>query len=152
MAEFFNCLLLTRDDLKEVGFDAETLTDAQMERLAQKIGESCMEEFWASLEYFAEKYGLSKTEQTSLSTPLQRIMWRLEETQSTTWIAGSEIAVIRQSTASLAMQSAKENAVVKRRKTQLLLVNQSIGYQRVKLLTTAITICFSSYNLDHPSS
>lgn len=36
MAEFFNCLLLTRDDLEEVGFDAETLTDAQMERLAQK--------------------------------------------------------------------------------------------------------------------
>ena len=54
MAEFFNCLLLTRDDLKEVGFDAETLTDAQMERLAQKIGESCMEEFWASLEFFAK--------------------------------------------------------------------------------------------------
>lgn len=62
MAEFFNCLLLTRDDLTEVGFDAETLTDAQMERLAQKIGESCMEEFWASLEFFAKKYGLPQTE------------------------------------------------------------------------------------------
>ena len=53
---------MTRDDLKEVGFDAETLTDAQMERLAQKIGESCMEEFWASLEFFAKKYGLPQTE------------------------------------------------------------------------------------------
>ena len=62
-AEFFNCLLLTRDDFKEVGFDAETLTDAQMERIATKVGESCMEQFWASLEYFAEYCGLPKTEQ-----------------------------------------------------------------------------------------
>jgi hypothetical protein len=62
MADFFNCLRLARDDFKAIGFDAETLTDAQMERLAQKIGESCMEEFWASLEFFAKKYGLPQTE------------------------------------------------------------------------------------------
>jgi hypothetical protein len=60
--EFFNCLQLTRDDFKEVGFDAETLTDIKMENFARKVGESCMEQFWASLEYFAEYYGLPKTE------------------------------------------------------------------------------------------
>ena len=61
-AEFFNCVRLTRDDFKEVGFDAETLTDAQMDYFARKVGESCMEQFWASLEYFAEYCGLPKTE------------------------------------------------------------------------------------------
>ena len=69
MADLFNCLLLARDDFKAIGFDAETLTDAQMERIATKVGESCMEQFWASLEYFAEECGLPKTEQASLSTP-----------------------------------------------------------------------------------
>ena len=59
-AEFFNCLRLTRDDFNVIGFDAETLTDAQMERIATKVGESCMEQFWASLGYFAEELGLQK--------------------------------------------------------------------------------------------
>lgn len=62
MTEFFNCLRISREDFLAVGFNGDKLTDAEMERIASRIGESCMEQFWASLECIAEERNLPKTE------------------------------------------------------------------------------------------
>jgi hypothetical protein len=41
-----------------VGYNADKLTDAQMERIAKRISEVCMEYFWASLEWWGENLDL----------------------------------------------------------------------------------------------
>ena len=56
--EYFNVISLSREDFKEVGYNADKLTDAQMEKIANRIGEVCMEHFWASLEWWGENLDL----------------------------------------------------------------------------------------------
>lgn len=49
---------VTRDDLAERGFDAEKITDSQMNRLAEKMGDDyCENLFWDSMEILAETMG-----------------------------------------------------------------------------------------------
>jgi hypothetical protein len=56
--EFFDVISLSREDFNEVGYNADKLTDAQMERIAKRISEVCMEYFWASLEWWGENLDL----------------------------------------------------------------------------------------------
>ena len=58
--EFFDVISLSREDFKAVGFDAEKLTDGQMQRVASKIADVCMEQFWISLEWWGEELNLPK--------------------------------------------------------------------------------------------
>ena len=46
---------VTREDLEMRGFDTTNITDAQMERLAQKMCDDYLEQmFWISLDIIAE--------------------------------------------------------------------------------------------------
>ena len=56
--EYFDVVSLSGEDFKDMGFDASNLTDGQMQRIANKIGDACMEQFWESLRYFASELNL----------------------------------------------------------------------------------------------
>jgi hypothetical protein len=56
--EYFDVIRLAREDFENVGFNGNELTDAQMQRIADRISEVCMEQFWISLEFWAEEYKL----------------------------------------------------------------------------------------------
>lgn len=61
--EYFTCLELHRDDIKQQGFDTSTLNDDDMQVFANKIGESLMDLFWTSLDTLAdERFELKKLE------------------------------------------------------------------------------------------
>lgn len=60
--EYFDVVSLSREDFNELGYDATNLTDAQMQRIANKVGDACMEQFWESLRYFATILNLPKAE------------------------------------------------------------------------------------------
>lgn len=47
---FFSVLRLHRDDMRMQGFDADSVDDNDMERIARKIGEACMDSFWYALD------------------------------------------------------------------------------------------------------
>ena len=51
---FFSVLRLHRDDFEHQGYDASNVTDDQMQRIADKIGESSMESFWCGVDFHAE--------------------------------------------------------------------------------------------------
>lgn len=51
----FKITSVTREDLEMRGFDTTNITDAQMERLAQKMCDDYLEQmFWISLDIIAE--------------------------------------------------------------------------------------------------
>ena len=55
MNKEFNITSVTREDLEMRGFDTTNITDAQMERLAQKMCDDYLEQmFWISLDIIAE--------------------------------------------------------------------------------------------------
>ena len=55
MNKGFNITSVTREDLEMRGFDTTNITDAQMERLAQKMCDDYLEQmFWISLDIIAE--------------------------------------------------------------------------------------------------
>ena len=58
--EYFDCLCLSREDFNSVGFNADNVSDGQMQRIADKIGEICMDYFWESLRYWGEELNLPK--------------------------------------------------------------------------------------------
>lgn len=58
---YFIITRMHRADFEGMGYDASKLTDADMERIAEKMGESYVEnQFWIDLEFWAEEYGLDK--------------------------------------------------------------------------------------------
>lgn len=61
--EYFDVVSLSREDFNELGFDASNLTDSQMKKIANKVGDACMEQFWESLRYFASVLNLPKCDQ-----------------------------------------------------------------------------------------
>ena len=55
MNKEFKMTSVTREDLEMRGFDTTNITDAQMERLAQKMCDDYLEQmFWISLDIIAE--------------------------------------------------------------------------------------------------
>ena len=55
MNKEFNITSVSREDLEYRGFDTTNITDAQMERLAQKLCDDYLEQmFWISLDIIAE--------------------------------------------------------------------------------------------------
>lgn len=55
MNKGFNITSVSRQDLEMRGFDTTNITDAQMERLAQKMCDDYLEQmFWTSLDIIAE--------------------------------------------------------------------------------------------------
>ena len=55
MNKEFKITSVTRQDLEYRGFDTTNITDAQMERLAQKMCDDYLEQmFWISLDIIAE--------------------------------------------------------------------------------------------------
>ena len=55
MNKEFKITSVTREDLEYRGFDTTNITDAQMERLAQKMCDDYLEQmFWISLDIIAE--------------------------------------------------------------------------------------------------
>ena len=55
MSKEFKITSVTREDLEMRGFDTTNITDAQMERLAQKMCDDYLEQmFWISLDIIAE--------------------------------------------------------------------------------------------------
>lgn len=58
----FKCVITSREDFNTIGYDASSLTDEQMIDIALNVGESLVEEnYWESLEYWAEELDLPKT-------------------------------------------------------------------------------------------
>ena len=60
--EFFDVVSLSREDFNEVGYDGSNLTDAQMEKIASKVSDAMMEEFWSNIRYWAETFNLPKAD------------------------------------------------------------------------------------------
>ena len=55
MNKEFKITSVTREDLEMRGFDTTNITDAQMQRLAQKMCDDYLEQmFWISLDIIAE--------------------------------------------------------------------------------------------------
>ena len=55
MNKGYNITSVSRQDLEMRGFDTTNITDAQMERLAQKMCDDYLEQmFWISLDIIAE--------------------------------------------------------------------------------------------------
>ena len=60
--EFFDVVSLSREDFNEVGYDGSNLTDAQMEKIASKVSDAMMEEFWSNIRYWAKTFNLPKAD------------------------------------------------------------------------------------------
>lgn len=59
--ESFVITRLSRADLEDKGFDTSNVTDGQMQRLADKMGDDyCEQLFWTSMEILAEAHGFPK--------------------------------------------------------------------------------------------
>ena len=58
--EYFDVVSLSREDFNEVGYDGSNLTDAQMTKIASKVSDAMMEEFWDNIRYWAETFNLPK--------------------------------------------------------------------------------------------
>lgn len=59
--EFFNITSVSRDDVNELNFDGANMTDAQMERLADKMENAYLANgYWDDLRLCAEYMGIPK--------------------------------------------------------------------------------------------
>ena len=57
--KYFNVIRLHRDDFTNLGFNAEKLSDKELEDIAKRIGEILIENYyWDSIAYFADYYNL----------------------------------------------------------------------------------------------
>lgn len=57
----FEVLTVSRDDIEGQGYDASGLSDEQMEKFADQLGESLMEnDYWAAVDSMAEAYELAE--------------------------------------------------------------------------------------------
>ena len=66
--ESFVITSVSRSDLEGIGFDTSKVSDAQMERLAEKMAEDYVNQmFWISLEILAEDLGFPKTAESGES-------------------------------------------------------------------------------------
>lgn len=66
--ESFVVTSVSRSDLEGIGFDTSKVSDAQMERLAEKMAEDYINQmFWISLEILAEDLGFPKTAESGES-------------------------------------------------------------------------------------
>lgn len=53
--ESFKCVILSRGDFEDKGFDTSNINDEQMELIAQKIGETLVENlYWECIDYWGE--------------------------------------------------------------------------------------------------
>ena len=53
--ESFKCVILSRADFEDRGYDTSNIDDEQMERIAQKIGETLVENlYWECIDYWGE--------------------------------------------------------------------------------------------------
>lgn len=61
MKEEFTVCVLSRSDVEALGYDPNSLTDAEMERLATKMGDAYVENgFWVDLGIYLEHFGAAK--------------------------------------------------------------------------------------------
>ena len=52
---------LSREDFEAKGWDTSKLDNSDMEYIARKMGETCIEnQYWLNIEYFAKYFGLPK--------------------------------------------------------------------------------------------
>ena len=59
--ETFNCVTLSRADFEDMGYDTNNISDEQMERIAQKIGETLVENlYWECIDYWGKSRNMSK--------------------------------------------------------------------------------------------
>lgn len=59
--DFFNITSVSRDDIYEKGYDAECVSEAQMERLADQMAECyCNNGFWDDLDSLLDDMGIPK--------------------------------------------------------------------------------------------
>lgn len=59
--DFFDITSVSRDDIYEKGYDADCVSDAQMERLADKMADHyCNNGFWDDLECLLDDMGIPK--------------------------------------------------------------------------------------------
>lgn len=59
LEEFFVIARLSRDDFRAIGFNADALSDADMQDIADTMGDSFVsEQFWTDLHFFAEQRNL----------------------------------------------------------------------------------------------
>ena len=66
MKESFVISEVSREDLKEMGFDASEVSDATMEHIAKKLGDDyCEQLFWTSLEVIAEHLEIPRSSKKS---------------------------------------------------------------------------------------
>lgn len=51
--ESFKCVILSRADFEDRGYDTSNINDEQMEHIAQKIGETLVENlYWECIDYW----------------------------------------------------------------------------------------------------
>lgn len=61
--EEFVCVVLSRADFEEKGYDTSNITDAQMKRIASKIGETLVENlYWECINYWGESENMPTIE------------------------------------------------------------------------------------------
>lgn len=66
--ESFVITSVSRADLEGIGFDTSKVSDAQMERLAEKMADDYVNQmFWISLEMLAEYLGFPQTAESGES-------------------------------------------------------------------------------------
>lgn len=64
MQEEFVVCVLSRDDLKEIGVDPDSLSDSAMKKIASKMGESyCNNVFWEDLRFYTGMFGKTKIDE-----------------------------------------------------------------------------------------
>lgn len=58
----FECVMLSRADFEERGYDSSFLTDSDMQNIADRIAEHLLSDggFFAMIDYYAGRYGLPK--------------------------------------------------------------------------------------------
>lgn len=68
MKEYFNVLRLARADFEARGFDASELSDEQMTKIADKIGDVILGggDFWLAVDYWAEELDLPEIDEKKL--------------------------------------------------------------------------------------
>jgi hypothetical protein len=61
--EEFVCVVLSRADFESKGYDTSNITDAQMERIASKIGDTLVENlYWECINYWGESENMPTIE------------------------------------------------------------------------------------------
>lgn len=70
MKETFVCVTLSREDFEGRGFDTKNISDEDMQRIADKVGEGLMEYYWDLIDFHGEDNCMPPTPRVTL---IQRI-------------------------------------------------------------------------------